>query len=561
MERIQHDLKQGSEAWHQFRLEHNGASEAAAMLGLSKKVQRNELLRIKHTGIAKEFSDFVQEHILDYGHEVEALARPLVEELIGEELYPATYSYGKKSASTDGLTMLVKLAFEHKQWNEKLAAIIESGVLPEEFQPQCQQIMDVTGAERLIFVMSDGTRENFVYIYVSPDPEWVKRIDAGWDQFDEDLLTYKPPELPRAVMAAPIKELPALSIQVKGKISLIDNMPLFGAALRDFIGKIPEEPKTDQEFADCKAACTALKDAENALDAAEANALGQVASFDEMKRAKALLFDLARNARLALEKLVVAKEKEIKEGIVIGGKIAFTEHITLLNKRLGLKPNGTGHMPIVPVDFATVIKNKRTVTSLQNAVDTELARAKIAANAIADAIQINLNTLRDMAGEYKALFADTPQLIQKSNEDLVTLITLRITQHKAELQKREDEARERIRQEELARIDAEAKAKAEQVARDAAAALVQAAPAPAPVPAVAPAPAPATSAAAPAAVINVAPPMPSATTMVAANAISGIAKLRVLIDEGVADMSAGELQQTLDAVRRIREARQQRRSA
>ena len=77
-ERTVQELVQGTPEWEEFRLHHFGASEAAAMLGLSTKVKRNELLHMKHTGTPKEFSDWVQEHILDHGHEVEALARPLV---------------------------------------------------------------------------------------------------------------------------------------------------------------------------------------------------------------------------------------------------------------------------------------------------------------------------------------------------------------------------------------------------------------------------------------------------------------------------------------------------
>src|SRR5579863_1124676 len=115
-ERIIHELVQGSDEWAQFRLTHFGASEAAAMLGISPKVKRNELLHMKHTGTPKEFSDWVQEHILDPGHEVEALARPIVEIKIGEELYPITCSIGLISASCDGLTMGESIAWEHKQW-------------------------------------------------------------------------------------------------------------------------------------------------------------------------------------------------------------------------------------------------------------------------------------------------------------------------------------------------------------------------------------------------------------------------------------------------------------
>ena len=478
MERIVHDLTQGSDEWHRFRLEHHGASEAAAMLGLSKNTTRSELLRVKHSGIPKEFSDFVQTHILDYGHEVEALARPRVEELIGEELYPATYSYGKLSASSDGLNMAVTIGMEHKQWNAELAAAVERGELPEEHQPQCQQTMHVTGAEKIIFTVSDGTPDNFVHMEVFPDEAWVKRIVAGWKQFDEDLLNYKPPEFIPAAVATPSMALPALSIQVEGQISLIDNLAVFGDGLKTFIARIPEKPSTDQEFADCKAACKTLQEAQDKLDAAEAHALGQIASFDEMKRTKALYFNLARDTRLALEKLVTAREKSIKEEIVQKGKTAFADHIAALNKRLG-----KSYMPVIPSDFAGVIKSKRTITSLQDAVDTELARAKIAANEIADRIQINLTTLREEASDFKFLFADTETIVLKPNDDLATLVKLRISEHKAAEEKKAEEQREKIRQEELAKIEAANKAELERQAQAAAAATVTAPAVAAPAPA------------------------------------------------------------------------------
>ncbi|RKH23325.1 endonuclease, partial [Corallococcus sicarius] len=154
-------------------------SEAAAMLGISPLVTRTELLHMKATATAQEFSEWVQKHILDYGHEVEALARPLVEELIGEDLYPVTCSDGLLSASCDGLTMAEDVAFEHKQWNQALADAIAAGHLPDEYMPQPQQIMMVTGCSSVVFVCSDGTRDNFVYLVVTPDPVWQERIRAG----------------------------------------------------------------------------------------------------------------------------------------------------------------------------------------------------------------------------------------------------------------------------------------------------------------------------------------------------------------------------------------------
>ncbi|MGL6158748.1 MAG: YqaJ viral recombinase family protein, partial [Ralstonia mannitolilytica] len=192
---IVHNLVQGSPEWHAFRMNYHGASEAAAMLGLSPNMKRTELLHIKKTATPKEFSRYVQERILDRGHELEAMARPLVEEDLGEELYPATCSDGVLSASCDGLTMGGDTAFEHKQWNVELAAMVEAGIVPDTHMPQCQQILLVTGAQRVRFVVSDGTRDRMVFVDVLPDQAWFERIRAGWAQFQKDLDAYTPAEI------------------------------------------------------------------------------------------------------------------------------------------------------------------------------------------------------------------------------------------------------------------------------------------------------------------------------------------------------------------------------
>lgn len=84
--RVDHNLTQGSPGWHAFRATKFGASDAAAMLGISPYQTRNELLRQKFTGTGKEVSADLQ-RVFDKGHEAEALARPIVERLIDAELY------------------------------------------------------------------------------------------------------------------------------------------------------------------------------------------------------------------------------------------------------------------------------------------------------------------------------------------------------------------------------------------------------------------------------------------------------------------------------------------
>jgi predicted phage-related endonuclease len=53
-------LTQGTAEWHEARLAHFTASEAAAMMGDSKYMSRDELLELKSTGIAKEVTEFQQ---------------------------------------------------------------------------------------------------------------------------------------------------------------------------------------------------------------------------------------------------------------------------------------------------------------------------------------------------------------------------------------------------------------------------------------------------------------------------------------------------------------------
>jgi predicted phage-related endonuclease len=454
---ITHNLIQGTPEWHQFRLEHFGASEAAAMLGLSKKVTRTELLHMKSTGTAREFSDWVQKNILDYGHEVEALARPIIEEEFRIDLYPVTCSDGLLSASCDGLTLCEETAYEHKQWNESLAASVREEILPEEHVPQCMQIMMVTGAKRVIFTVSDGTRENMVWTEVFPDPVWFDRIRAGWQQFAKDLADYVPvihaekPE-PEAVM-----QLPALSIQTSGSISIISNLEIFGKKLTEFVDGLDLEPTDDQGFANAEGAVKVLQKAQDALEAAEASALAQASDVDEMRRTVALYADTARKTRLMLERMVKARKEQIKESILTKARVAFAAHLDSLEEEI--KPIQLGcQYP----DLIAAAKNKRTLASLHDAVETALANAKIAVDARAKDVRAKLAWHKENAKGYEFLFSDLDRVIYKPADDFQMLVQNRIAQHKMDEAKRLEAEQVRIRAEEQKK--AEEKVRSEQVA-------------------------------------------------------------------------------------------------
>lgn len=465
---IIHELVQGEGEWDYFRLTHYGASEAAVMLGLSKNATRTELLRMKYLGDAKEFGRWVQENILNHGHVVEALARPITESEIDDDLYAVTCSAPlmpawanfEMSASCDGLTPSRKIAWEHKQWNEELAASVRAGILPDAFMPQPQQIMMVTRAEKVIFTVSDGTEEKRVSMEVFPDPVWQERILAGWCQFDKDLAAYSLPEAEKILAAEPVLALPAVSVQVTGKIAVVQNFNVFEVALRSFLqNDLIREPKTDQDFVDLDLQIKQMVKAEEALDAAEAQMLAQIQSVDEAKRQKDLLRELVRTNRLMAEKLFESEKKRRRDEMIESTRKAFVAHISDLQKEIiGLV------LTVGTPDFAGAIKGLKSISSMKDKLDTALANGKAAADTLASDLRAKLKWVDENVADYRALLADLQQLSVKPMDDFTLAITARVESHKrAEDEKREEE-RARIAEEERVKAEATAadKYKAEQ---------------------------------------------------------------------------------------------------
>lgn len=445
-----HTVAQGSDAWHALRADHNTASEAPAMMGASKYQSRTELLAAKKTGITPDVTSS-QQFIFDKGHAAEAGARPIVEEMIGEELYPVVGTEGNLLASLDGATMLGETIFEHKLWNESLAAQVRAGELEPHYYWQLEQQLLVSGAEKAIFVCSDGTRDNFVSMEYRPVPGRAEQLVAGWKQFEADLAEFVQAEAAPMVIGKAPDELPALRIELTGMVTG-SNLKAFEDSALAVIGAVKTNLTTDQDFADAKKAVKWCGDVEAAVAAAKKQALGQTQSIDELFRSLDRISANARETRLKVDKLVKAQELSIKIEIKQAGETALAEHIATINKRLG-----SVQLPPIAADFAGVMKGKSKLDNMRDAVATELARAKIEANATAEAVEVNLASLRELADNHRFLFGDRQQLVLKANDDLVAVIKSRITEHEADQAKKLEAQREQIRQEELAKIDREAK--------------------------------------------------------------------------------------------------------
>ena len=447
------NMFQGSKEWHAERSRRFTASEAPAMMGASKYQSRDELLYQKATGIVPEVTD-AKQALFDRGHRAEAAARRIVEDMLGQDLYPVTAVSDEDDrllASLDGCTLDETTLYEHKLWSEGLAAQVRARDLEPHYYWQLEQQLLVAGAEKVIFVCSDGTPEKFASMEYRPVPGRDKALLAGWDQFAADLAAYVPTEAAAPVVPAPMESLPAVVVQVQGALTVAGNLPAFGQALRSFIERIPLKPATDQQFADAEAACKALKKAEDALTQAEDGALAQISDVELMRRTVADLKNLARTTRLATEKLVKTEKDTRRAERVLAARSEFDKHVARLQTDL------KGIRLIVPApDFGGAIKGLSSLASIDDKLTAALIAGKAEANTIASRIINNLKTL-DSVPAHAHLFADRQELAYKDAETLELLMQKRVDAEAARI----EAERERIRQEEERKAHAAAEAKAE----------------------------------------------------------------------------------------------------
>jgi predicted phage-related endonuclease len=448
-----HDVVQGSPDWLALRARHLCASDAPAMMGESNRTKRTDLVRMKATGDAKVFSAWAQENLLNRGHATENDSREFAQSIIGDELFPVTASDDGERflASFDGITMAEDIGYEHKLWNEELAAAVraQSHDLPGGHHWQLEQQLMVSGAMHILFVVSDGTPDRRVWMEYQPVPGRRDKLIAGWKQFEEDVKNYVHVEPAAPVVGTVVRDLPAIRLQVEGKV-IAANLADYREIALAFIANINTELKTDQDFADAEQNLKACEKAETQLENAKTQALSQTADIDAMFRMLNEVKEAMRQKRLALSKLVDARKAAIRSEILQEGQANFDAHIAGLNKRVN------NYMPMIARDFAGAMKNKRTIDSLRDAVNTELARAKIAANEVADRIDANLKALAAACTpvDYRFLFSDLQVVVVKAPDDFAMLVKSRVSDHKQAEDKRLADERERIRKEEEAKAAA-----------------------------------------------------------------------------------------------------------
>ncbi len=469
------NLTQGSPEWKVHRTAHFNASDAPAMMACSPNKSRAELVKELSSGIERDFSDYVQERVLDKGHTFEAHARPLAESIVGEDLYPIVGKNGVYSASYDGLTMMEDIGFEHKTLNAALREAMHEGCtgesLPMAHQVQMEhQCMVCPTIEKVLFMASEWDRHgNLIeqrHCWYYPNEQLRAEIVTGWTLLEKEVAAYDPSAeaAPEVVGQAP-DQLPALRIDVTGMVTA-SNLEGFKAVALRTIGAIKTTLVTDQDFADAEKTVKWCGNVESSLAAAKQHALSQTESIDRLFRTIDEISEQARTVRLKLEKLVKSEKEARKEQIVMQAQRSLDEHIDELNRELG-----ANYLQRVAGVFAPVIKGLKSLDSMHEKVQAELARQITEANAKRDSLKGNREHLQREEGDWITLFPDFATVGTKAAEDFQALAALRIDRHKQAEADRLEAERERIRAEEAAKLQREAEAKeraeAEQAEREA----------------------------------------------------------------------------------------------
>ena len=445
-------LQQGSDEWLAHRAACLNASDAPAMMSVSPYKTRSELIRERATGIVKEY-DAATLARFSAGHESEAAMRPVAELILGEELFPVVgeeefFPGLRSSASSDGLTMDGSIGFEHKLWNETLAASVRDGIIPDSHIWQVIHQHAVFGLEKTLFMVSDGTENKMVWCWVEVSQEQIDRLLSGWRQFSMDVAAYQPEHIATKATGRAPETLPALHVEVTGMVTSSNLAAFKETALAVFRG-IRTELVTDADFADAEKTVKWCKDVEDRLEQTKQHALSQTASIEELFRTMDAISEEARAVRLKLDKLVKGEKENRKVEIVMQAQKAIADHVDALNLRIGGRWLSLPDMQ----QFATAIKGLKTLDSMRDKIGASLANTKIEASAMADRIQAN----KESCADCMHLFPDFAQVC--ISPDFRHIVASR----KAEVERREatrlEAERASIRSEEQAKAEREVRAK------------------------------------------------------------------------------------------------------
>jgi len=449
-------VEQGTKEWHELRAKNMTASDASAMMGVSKYKSRNQLLQEKKFGV-KEVITPAKQALFNKGHETEAQQRDLIEIDLIETFAPVVCVTDVDGvgllASLDGLSEDGKTIFEHKLWNATLAENVSNNVLEESHYWQLEHQLLVAEADAVLFVVSDGTRDKREMMYYGSAPERREKLIAGWKQFAEDMVTFEM-EAKQELVIADSVQLPVITCSVNGS-QIVTNLDSCLVQIKEIAQiEMSRELSTDQDFANKDQLNKDVKKVRAELKDRVAKVKGEFVSYSEFEALASELDSVLQKMQSHGEKQVKDAKEDKKLAIINDARLNLQQYIFGINDKIA--PMSIHDIININPDFAGAMKSKRTIESLHGGVDDVLAACKVEINQVVERVIPNLEFLRENASEYKFLFMDARTLVNQEAEPFKAVVTMRITEHKQQEAIKLEEQRKQIQAEE----EAKAKAKA-----------------------------------------------------------------------------------------------------
>jgi putative phage-type endonuclease len=191
MNKYEIELIQGSPEWHACRLQHLGASDAAAIMGVSPWSNQLKLWneKVGLAGPKKETGPML------YGRQEESKALDSFIEETGIIMAPAVrfhHTIDFMMASLDGLSPCETLALEIKCPGKKDHTTASEGNIPDKYYPQLMHQMEVLGID-MIYYYSYNPSSQYL-IEVKRDQVYIDDMLEKERKFWDCVLKFEEPE-------------------------------------------------------------------------------------------------------------------------------------------------------------------------------------------------------------------------------------------------------------------------------------------------------------------------------------------------------------------------------
>lgn len=184
------ELAQGTPAWHLWRHDGVGGSDAPAVIGVSPYRSVREIFREKSKAEPRSNANSGKAYIYALGHSTEAKCRALLEKKLEADFPPACAEHESRGflrASLDGLNENLGI-FEAKLLSSStLGSILRNQALPEHHYVQVQHSLAVTRMDRCFYMALDP-RDQGLLVEVRANHDYIAKLESEEMRFWDKVL-------------------------------------------------------------------------------------------------------------------------------------------------------------------------------------------------------------------------------------------------------------------------------------------------------------------------------------------------------------------------------------